>query len=829
MADTTTTNYGLTKPEVGASEDTWGTKINTNLDTLDTTVDSIQGKSGAGVLKHTNNTKLATTSTGIDVTGTATMDGLTVDGDSTLDALELTASSSFPATGFSLNANGFLYGMAGSQGFILRSASNSKALLNISENNDISFYEDTGTTAKLFWDASEEKLGIGTTSSIDQKLTLVDTADVGIKMIKTGSITTTVRAVGGGMAFGVDGGTGTTERMRINSSGDVGIGTSSPSSTLHLKDTRATLRLESESVGGTTFDIRNGVSGGGEGGISFRDITNSANRMVIDSSGNVGIGTSSNFGKLSVNVSAGAPATSGNMTNGLTVHNTDGGRAIQLGVNESGGYTYLQSAYVNSANVAQPMAFFTGANERMRIDSSGTLTTPSGVDFNIMSASGMTLGSTTSITVFKTNNAERMRINSSGSVGINTSSPATVTGGIHVVHNAGEGTPTVIGSEVGIFQRNAVAAQSVSVSLISGTASTSSILFGDKDDIDAGELAWSNSSNSFSFNGGNVNIGVAGKASSTSLAIENASGYAPTLVFNQSGSGAASIAIPASQNALQFNYFNGSLTEAMRIDGYGNLLVGKTAADGGVNGGEIRASGETYLTATSVQPLALNRKSTDGALLNFSKDGTAVGSIASRAGVVMSVVLDPRANGVGLTGTTNTVEPTGPTGTVTNQLCNLGGTSSQFKDLYLSGGVYLGGTGAANKLEDYEEGTWTPTLYGSATAGTATYSQRVGTYTKVGNLAYVQLYVIFSSFTGTSEMRISGLPFTPESGGYENHMGSTQLHQIALPSGTVQVNPRAIDGQTFLALRVTKDNADSTYVTCDAAGEIIISITYRTA
>ena len=157
-----------------------------------------------------------------------------------------------------------------------------------------------------------------------------------------------------------------------------------------------------------------------------------------------------------------------------------------------------------------------------------------------------------------------------------------------------------------------------------------------------------------------------------------------------------------------------SFTERMRIDSSGNVLIGTTNANiystttTGIN---LNPDGPTSFNRNGGQAAMFNRINSDGDIVQFRKDGTLVGSIQSRAGAVATIILDPRGNGSGLTGTTNGIIPTTQTGSPANNHVDLGTSSSNFRNAYLSGGIYLGGTGSANKLDDYEEGTWTPTPY----------------------------------------------------------------------------------------------------------------------
>ena len=71
----------------------------------------------------------------------------------------------------------------------------------------------------------------------------------------------------------------------------------------------------------------------------------------------------------------------------------------------------------------------------------------------------------------------------------------------------------------------------------------------------------------------------------------------------------------------------------------------------------------------------------------------------------------------------------------------------------------------ANHLDDYEEGTFTPTIIGVTTAGAGTYTSQVGRYTKIGNRVFYHIRLTWTAHTGTGFMRISGLPFTVSASG----------------------------------------------------------------
>ena len=83
--------------------------------------------------------------------------------------------------------------------------------------------------------------------------------------------------------------------------------------------------------------------------------------------------------------------------------------------------------------------------------------------------------------------------------------------------------------------------------------------------------------------------------------------------------------------------------------------------------------------------------------------------------------------------------------------------------LELSGGITFPATAVAasnaNTLDDYEEGTFTPTVIGTTTPGTGTYTAQAGVYVKIGRRVFFNLYVSWTAHTGTGAINISGLPF----------------------------------------------------------------------
>ena len=137
----------------------------------------------------------------------------------------------------------------------------------------------------------------------------------------------------------------------------------------------------------------------------------------------------------------------------------------------------------------------------------------------------------------------------------------------------------------------------------------------------------------------------------------------------------------------------------------------------------------------------------------------------------------------------------------------------------------------ANNLDDYEEGTFTPTILGTTTAGTFTpnSSYTRGRYTKIGRLVHVYFGLVFSSFTGTGNIKLGGLPFTSQND-FTDSPASIQGTSFTKPANSALL--AILDGNATQLRVATYDTSSTTMARTSlavvSAGEFYFFISYNT-
>ena len=275
-----------------------------------------------------------TTTANIDV-GTVTADGLTVEKTSSganvsVASLQNDGSGANTKADLDFHAANTKYAtISGGYGasapeLDIKVGNTPSKIVTFTDGGDVSFYEDTGTTPKMFWDASSERLGIGTTSPISLlQLLGSPVATSGALATFRNSDATSSNTSFGGVLFNSSPGT------------DYSIGKSNVNAV-------------------TTLSFRNGNTG--------------ASFMDIDSSGKVGIGSTSPDALLRVNGTAKIGEGAASNTAKLMV-NTASGVAAGIQLFQDGNESWI----IENPASSTALTFDNSGTERMRIDGSGNV------------------------------------------------------------------------------------------------------------------------------------------------------------------------------------------------------------------------------------------------------------------------------------------------------------------------------------------------------------------------------------------------------------------------------------------------------------------------